>query len=157
MDINTAISALLNYAESEKLISGLDRAYCANRLLELLKLDTFTDNKTASIPLCDTLSLICSYAYEKGIIESLATDYTDLFDTKVMGLLCPRPSEVISTFENLYEENPELANEVETQIVAAMTASEEAKTAKKEAAPAPVAEEAAPKRKKVNIDIAVDD
>ena len=57
----------------------------------------------------------------------------------------------------LFEENPELANEVETKIVAAMTASEEAKTAKKEAAPAPVAEEAAPKRKKVNIDIAVDD
>ena len=106
MDINTAISALLNYAESEKLISGLDRAYCANRLLELLKLDTFTDNKTASIPLCDTLSLICSYAYEKGIIESLATDYTDLFDTKVMGLVCPRPSEVIGKFYSLYEKDP---------------------------------------------------
>jgi UDPglucose--hexose-1-phosphate uridylyltransferase len=106
MDINTVISALLNYAESEKLISGLDRAYSANRLLELLKLDTFTDNKTVSLPLCDTLSLICSYAYEKGIIESLATDYTDLFDTKVMGLVCPRPSEVIGKFYSLYENDP---------------------------------------------------
>ena len=103
MDINTAISALLNYSEKEKLISELDRAYSANRLLELLRLDTFVDNKDASMPLCDTLSIICAYAYEKGIIESLATDYTDLFDTKVMGLVCPRPSEVIGKFYSLYE------------------------------------------------------
>ena len=111
MDINTAISALLNYSEKEKLISELDRAYSANRLLELLRLDTFVDNKDASMPLCDTLSIICAYAYEKGIIESLATDYTDLFDTKVMGLVCPRPSEVIGKFYSLYENDPGAATD----------------------------------------------
>ena len=111
MDINTAISALLNYSEKEKLISELDRAYSANRLLELLRLDTFADNKDVSMPLSDTLSIICAYAYEKGIIESLATDYTDLFDTKVMGLVCPRPSEVIGKFYSLYEKDPGAATD----------------------------------------------
>ena len=67
MDINSAISALLNYAESEKLISGLDRAYCANRLLELLKLDTFTDDKTASVPAW--LSTLTGYL--QGVMEYL--------------------------------------------------------------------------------------
>lgn len=59
----------------------------------------------------------------------------------------------------LFEENPELANEIEAKIVAAMTASEEAKNAPKTAAPTaePTVAETAPKRKKVNIDIAVDD
>ncbi len=57
----------------------------------------------------------------------------------------------------LFEENSELANEVEAKIVAAMTGAEEEKTAKKETTSAPISEEAAPKRRKVNIDIAVDD
>ena len=56
----------------------------------------------------------------------------------------------------LFEENAELANEIEAKIVAAMNATEEEKKAPKAAAPAEAPAEA-PKRKKVNIDIAVDD
>ncbi len=56
----------------------------------------------------------------------------------------------------LFEENTELANEIEAKIVAAMNATEEEKKAPKAAAPAEAPAEA-PKRKKVNIDIAVDD
>ena len=111
MNINTAISALLNYAEKEKLISKLDRAYSANRLLELLSLDSFEDDLGACAPLTEALSAICAYAYEKGIIESQAVDYTDLFDTKIMELLCPRPSEVIGKFYNLYERDPGAATD----------------------------------------------
>ena len=60
--------------------------------------------------------------------------------------------------KQLFEDNAELANEVETKIVAAMTATEEAKNAPKSApATDPAVPQATPKRKKVNIDIAVDD
>ena len=112
MDINTAICALLDYAERTELIDKLDRAYSANRLLELLKLCEYEEVKTdGGLELCEILDAICKYAYEKGIIESDTVVYRDLFDTKVMGLLCPRPSEVVSTFEALYEEDPALATD----------------------------------------------
>ena len=112
MDINTAICALLDYAEKTELTDKLDRAYTANRLLELLRLGEYTEVAvTESYELPEILEAFCTYAYEKGIIESDTVVYKDLFDTKVMGLLCPRPSEVISTFEALYEEKPELATD----------------------------------------------
>ncbi len=64
--------------------------------------------------------------------------------------------------KQLFEDNPELANEIEAKLVAAMTAADEAKHAPKSesaAAPAtaPAAEPAPKSRRRVNIDIAVDD
>ena len=61
----------------------------------------------------------------------------------------------------LFEEDAALAQEIEDKIIAAMNATGE-ETAEEKAAPAPAAEEkavpaATPRRKKVNIDIAVDD
>ena len=111
MTINTAVCALLNYAEKTELIDKLDRAYTANKLLELLKLPEYTEETTDAYELTEILDAICTYAYENKIIDGDSVVYRDLFDTKVMGLLCPRPSEVISTFEELYEENPELATD----------------------------------------------
>lgn len=112
MDINTAICALLDYAERVELIDRLDRAYSANKLLEILHLSEYSEvGVSENYELCDILAAISKYAYESGVIEADSVVYTDLFDTKIMGALCPRPSEVISTFEALYEENPELATD----------------------------------------------
>ncbi len=112
MNINSAICALLDYAEEKQLITKLDRAYSANRLLELLGLSELSEDLSANgAALTDILSAICAFAYEKGIIESLSVGYTDLFDTKIMGALCPRPSEVVSKFNELYEKSPALATD----------------------------------------------
>ena len=112
MDINTAICALLDYAERVELIDRLDRAYSANKLLEILHLSEYSEvGVSENYELCGILAAISKYAYESGVIEADSVVYTDLFDTKIMGALCPRPSEVISTFEALYEENPELATD----------------------------------------------
>ena len=111
MNINTAICALLNYAESTQLIDKLDRAYSANKLMELLQMNEYTEENVSDYSLPEILSSICDYAYNNKIIESNSVVYTDLFDTKVMGALMPRPSEVVSTFEALYEESPELATD----------------------------------------------
>lgn len=60
--------------------------------------------------------------------------------------------------KTLFEENPELANEIEAKIVSAMTTIPEEDATPKTAAPAAApAAEATSKRRKVNIDIAVDD
>ena len=111
MNINTAICALLDYAERTELIDKCDRAYSANKLLEILSLPEYSNEKTEACELAAILDAICDYAFDAGIIESNTVVYRDLFDTKIMGALMPRPSEVISTFEALYDEDPALATD----------------------------------------------
>ncbi len=59
--------------------------------------------------------------------------------------------------KTLLEENTELRAEIEAKIVAALNASQEDKNAPVEAAPTVSEPEKTPRRKKINIDIAVDD
>lgn len=60
--------------------------------------------------------------------------------------------------KNLFEENTQLREEVEAKIVAALNATEEEKGTPATPAPAATVEaEKTPRRKKINIDIAVDD
>ena len=49
------------------------------------------------------LNSMCDYAYDKGVITENSIVYRDLFDTKIMSLLLPRPSEVTDTFYSLYD------------------------------------------------------
>ncbi len=58
------------------------------------------------------LNRMCDYAYEKGLIAENGVVYRDLFDTKIMSMLMPRPSEVIRRFRQLYEtESPRAATD----------------------------------------------
>ena len=52
------------------------------------------------------LSAMLDYAYEAGLMEENSVVYRDLFDTKIMSVLLPRPSEVIRKFRELYKEDP---------------------------------------------------
>ena len=111
MNINTAICALLDHAEKTGLIDKLDRAYSANKILECLGLSEYTPEVVGEYELAEILGAICDFAFEKGLIENNSVVYRDLFDTKIMGLLCPRPSEMIGKFEELYKTSPELATD----------------------------------------------
>ena len=44
------------------------------------------------------------YACQEGLIENNITE-RDLFDTRIMNCLMPRPSEVIQTFKEYYKED----------------------------------------------------
>ena len=56
------------------------------------------------------LNSMCDYAYDKGVITENSIVYRDLFDTKIMSMLLPRPSEVTVRFRSLYDnESPEAA------------------------------------------------
>ena len=57
-----------------------------------------------------TLAEILDYACENGLLEDSIV-YRDLFDTRIMGLLTPRPHEVIRTFQNLYAKSPKEATD----------------------------------------------
>ncbi len=54
---------------------------------------------------------LLDYACEKGIVKENSVVYRDLFDTKLMGTLMPRPREVIKKFNDLYKISPRTATD----------------------------------------------
>ncbi len=110
--INISIKKLINYGLECGLIEKEDEIYTVNRILEILNLDEYAEpeNECEYGDLEEILSEILSFAVETGLIEDDITS-RDLFDTKVMSALVPRPSEVISDFNELYEISPEMATD----------------------------------------------
>ena len=111
--INIQIKKLINYGLECGLIEADDVIYTTNRILEILCLDEYTEPECECV--CDsleeTLGAILDFATEKGLIDGSITS-RDLFDTKVMSALVPRPGEVINTFYTLYDEiSPESATD----------------------------------------------
>lgn len=109
--INEAISQLINYAEKNNIIAKEDKSYAVNRVLEVLSLDEYdeVDIKDEK-PIHEILDTMCNYAVAKGMIED-GVVFRDLFDTKIMGAIMPRPSEVISKFNELYSVDPVAATD----------------------------------------------
>ena len=112
MTISSAVKSLVNYAEKEGLIAAFDKKWAINRILEALELDSIEaeDAVFEDASLEEILKAMLDYACENGICEDSVV-YRDLLDTKIMGAIIPRPSEVISKFYSLYEESPEKATE----------------------------------------------
>ncbi len=109
--IFNSIDNLVNYAIDCELIGKEDRIFAINRLLEILELSEYEQPALPkSESLEQTLKNLCDYAVEKGIIEDSIL-YRDLFDTKLMGVLTPFPSQVIKKFNELYEKSPEKATD----------------------------------------------
>lgn len=101
--INTYITELVNYGISNGLIDELDRVYTTNKLIEFFGLDEY--NEPSEITEKRDLHLILEdmmdWAFRNGIMLSDTNAQKDLFDTKIMGLLTPPPSDVIRKFNEL--------------------------------------------------------
>jgi len=111
MTVDAAIKSLVNYALKEGLIEKEDRVFSINRICQALNRDSFEDVGTdADYPLEDILDALLGYACENGLCEDSVTS-RDLFDTYLMGILTPRPSEVIRKFRENYAVSPEKATE----------------------------------------------
>ena len=61
------------------------------------------DEDYRNVDLEETLKELLDYACERGIVQD-SIGYRDLFDTKLMDCLMPRPSEVTSRFWEIYRE-----------------------------------------------------
>ena len=110
--INHEINRLINFALQKDLISEEDRIYSINMLLGTLNLNEFEEeivNETLDNP-TEILENILDYAVSKAMIENSTTE-RDLFDTKIMNCVMPRPSEVINTFSRLYKKDPKHATD----------------------------------------------
>ena len=109
--INRLINELVQYGISKHLVEEDDLVYVTNRLLELFGQIEFSEESTEERPLAEILEDMCTYAFENGMIEDDSVTVTDLFDTKIMGLLTPAPSVVRKTFYELYKTNSKLATD----------------------------------------------
>lgn len=117
--IQENIMKLVSYGIANGLCAEADRVYTINRLLELFELDSLeADGEEVDTALTmengeleKVLGEMLDYAYERGILKENSVTYRDLFDTKIMSVLMPRPSEVIGKFRNLYEESPKAATD----------------------------------------------
>jgi len=110
--VYAAIGALADYAISHGLAEETDRHCLVNALLEKLGLDDY--EAVGDVPfegLDDILDTLVDYAAEQGLLKSESITGRDLFDTALMGVVTPRPSEVIRTFRSLYGESPEKATD----------------------------------------------
>ena len=106
------IRQLTEYAVTNGLIDPLDRIYAHNTLISALGLDAYEDIPCdEEISLEEILSDINDFAFENGLIPDNGVTNRDLFDAKIMGLLTPRPSEVIAKFTALYEKDPVAATD----------------------------------------------
>ena len=112
--IQDDIRQLTAYGIKTGLVLKEDEIYTINRLLEIFELDELSE-PTEDMPEEPDLEMILQrmldYAYEKGILAENSVVYRDLFDTKIMSVLMPRPSEVIRTFRALYQESPRKATD----------------------------------------------
>ncbi|MBE6048120.1 MAG: UDP-glucose--hexose-1-phosphate uridylyltransferase [Clostridium sp.] len=110
ININNELNRLINFALQKNLIQKEDIIYSSNLLIDTLGLNNFElikidENLNTAT---EILENILDYAVEKKLLDNTTAE-RDLFDTKIMNCLMPRPSEVISKFNELYSSSPEEA------------------------------------------------
>lgn len=112
MTVNERIAQLVQYGLTTGLISKEDKIYTTNQILEIMQLDSYDEPEIIKdAPLEEVLEDLLKDAYQRGLMENDGIVQKDLFDTKIMNCLMPRPSEVTRTFWDKYEKSPEEATD----------------------------------------------
>ncbi len=103
-----AIKKLVQYGIDTGLTPESERTYTTNLLLDVMKEDDYedVDCDLSSIVLEDVLKELLDEAVKRGLIEDSVT-YRDLFDTRLMNCLMPRPAQIQEKFWKEYEKSPE--------------------------------------------------
>lgn len=113
--LNENIKKLVEYGIETGLTPECERIYTTNLLLEMFHEDSYEAVEVQKIPVDDdgegleqVLSELLAEAVKRGIIED-SIGYRDLFDTKLMNCLLPRPAQVQKKFWEHYGHSPEEA------------------------------------------------
>ncbi|MBQ6133336.1 MAG: UDP-glucose--hexose-1-phosphate uridylyltransferase [Lachnospiraceae bacterium] len=107
------IEKLVRYGLSKGLIEEDEAFYSRNLLLDMMKESEFDENDREGEEdpsLVDILGYLCDEAVKRGLIEDSIT-FRDLFDTKLMNAITPRPHEVNRAFKEKYKTSPEEATD----------------------------------------------
>lgn len=110
--LSESIKKLVQYGVESGITPECERIYATNLLLDVFGESEYTEPETeyAKINLEETLNELLDEAVKRGIIEDSIV-YRDLFDTKLMNCLMPRPAQVQREFWDAYKENPEKATD----------------------------------------------
>ena len=118
--IYNAVRSLTEYALATGLIEKEDVIYTVNSLLGALGIDDYPGTREEIMEgaagldqdkikdgtlLEGILRDIIDFAADKGMLDGSSVVMRDLFDTKIMGILTPRPSDVIAKFKAIYDED----------------------------------------------------
>ena len=106
------IKKLVEYGVQTGLVPECERIYTTNLLLELFHEDNYEDMEIEGkeIVLEEVLKVLLDEAVARGIIEDSIV-YRDLFDTKLMNCLMPRPAQVQEEFSERYRISPREATD----------------------------------------------
>lgn len=105
--LNMSIAKLVQYGLESGLITKDETVYVTNLLIDLFQEGEYEtpENVPSGIDLEEVLKELLDIAVEKGLTEDSIV-YRDLFDTRIMNTLAPRPAQVIRTFWENYKESP---------------------------------------------------
>ena len=115
--INETLAKLVRYSQLRGLTAIEDETCIINALMDALGVTEFTypahvrELSEDDLDLESILGALCDYAYENGKLEENSVAYRDLFDTKLMGILTPRPSDVIRTFNEKFADDRQAATD----------------------------------------------
>ena len=106
------IKKLVEYGIKTGLTTECERVYTTNLLLDLFGENNYEDVETdmENLDLEEILAGLLEEAKERGLVEDSVV-FRDLFDTKLMNCLLPRPAQVQQEFWKEYEKSPEAATE----------------------------------------------
>ena len=115
MERDQAIAKLISYALDKELIRPEEQFWAVNALLEVLELDScampqeLPAVEDGELPVI--LDALMDDAHTRGVLKENSIVYRDLFDTKIMGALTPRPGQVIDKFQALRAQDPQKATD----------------------------------------------
>ena len=112
MNLYKNIKKLVEYGIQTGLTTECERIYTTNLLLDLFHEDSYEEVEInpSELVLEEILKELLDEACQRGIIEDSIT-YRDLFDTKLMNCLMPRPAQIQERFWKAYAVSPEQATE----------------------------------------------
>ena len=109
--LNKDIRDLVQYGMEAGLVPVCEKNYTINLLLDLFHEDDYEEpTEECNTDLEEILKNLLDEAVKRNIIED-SIGYRDLFDTKIMNCLMPRPSQVQEKFWKEYEKSPETATD----------------------------------------------
>ncbi len=110
--IYDAVDALVEYAVSAGLIPAEETVYSRNLLLDLMgETDYVPGARRETLPtLPEILCELTDAAVALGLLSDTA-ESRDIFDTKLMNCVTPRPAELRRTFREKYADSPQAATD----------------------------------------------
>ena len=106
-----AVRNLVEYGIRTGLINEEERIYSTNLILDVMKMDTYDEpERSDETDLEKILGSLLDDAVSRNILEDNQTA-RDLFDTRLMNTIIPRPSTVREHFRKLYAVSPKEATD----------------------------------------------